>query len=302
MTNTITYTDTLLHHPLKLNAGKDYRLFLGVGFLNSKGEVAESVPLDFLIFLNTTRKLNKQISASGGSLNVDFYIADINAKQQIEAQETDCNIVNEKLVALDNAVLNFQSKFTLWTNNMGISDCVSTTLGSSFHKSDAFQKVAKTTKITGQENLNPYALEQLLTMKAYKEEGYDGRLSWSPDLTKEANRDERFFDNLYKSCLKEEPLQSIYTIGGKKVGGTAVPYSFYHSEEGNRLTLDKNYTESEVASILTNKSYRKHCHNILPDSQKQETNATPEIISAAVFNTIQELNRVQQINQTKQRS
>ncbi len=281
----VAIQDDLLHkQTIEMLSGKDIKAFLGVGFLNGRGEVSEAVPFDFLIFLNTIRKMKQQLAAAGGSFSIDIFVADINAKLQIQSQETEDSVIADKLVALDNSVTHFQEKLDLWSKNLGIDDAITTSLGSTFCAQDKYLEMSDKLIVQGNENLTPYALEQLRTMKMYKELGYDYRISWVADLKKPAQRDERYFDELYKSCLSENPLQSIYTVAGKKVGGLAVPYSYYKSEEGARLTLDRNHSENEIDLLMGNKKYAKHCASLLP------TCPNSDIVREEVLKTLTSIN------------
>lgn len=224
-------------------------IFIGIGLMNSKGDISIDLPLDILIIIGALLELQKHLE-----LNIVFILADQNAILQLD---NDYNQHN-KITKINKITNEYKEKLKTILNYFHLLDNSSIIKVSSLNKLENYNKIILPTN-----NYTPYENEQLKTMKYFKTIGYNFRLSWKGDKKrKHTNKDEEYFDNLYKECLNEEPMTSIFIKSGKKSLphglGTAIPYSYYEDEINSRLPFNVithlNYENDKI---------KKHTENIL---------------------------------------
>ncbi len=202
-------------------------LFIGIGLMNSKGDISIDLPLDILIIIGALLELKKTFE-----LKIVFILADQNAILQLDQSQSFKKDLIDKITELYYKKLeNILKYFDL----LEFSKIIKV---SSLNESEEYKNV-----VLPENNNTPYENEQLRTMKYFKSLGYNYRLSWKGDKKrKHTNRDEEYFDNLYKKCLNENPMTSIYIKSGKKSlahgTGTAIPYSYYENEKNSRLPFE----------------------------------------------------------------
>lgn len=213
--------------------------FFGIGFLNSKNEVSLDLPVDILIPIAAIRDLIKIFKDIGKTFVVDILLADKNAMLQVGDSD------QEKISLIKSTTELFQRKLTRIFNHLGINQNIKIIIGSSFYEQPEYREYSEK-NYYHIKNETEYGIEQLLTMKWYKKNNYDFRLSWAVKGKKPTRRDEEDFDKLYQSCFNEMPLKSIFMKNGKKSLphgiGTAVPYSYYSSEENDRLRFSTSFS------------------------------------------------------------
>ena len=210
---------------------KIIKIFIGLGLMNSKGEISIDFPVDILIIIGALLTLKNDFD-----LDLAFILGDQNAILQINSEQSD---KMNKIVA---AVEIYTEKLTKILDHFELLKFSNIIKASSLAKEENYRNI----ELPENDN-SPYAQEQLKTMKYFKLKGYKYRLSWKGDLKrKRTKNDEEYFDNLYKEIFKEDPMISIFIKSGKKSlphgTGTAIPYSFYESEKKSRLpfkTIDK---------------------------------------------------------------
>ena len=243
---------------------RQINLFIGLGLMNTKGDISIDLPIDILIIIGALLELKKTFD-----LKIVFILADQNAILQID-QGQSCKINEINLITelyykkLENILKYFDLIY-----------CSSIIKASSLVENENYKEIK-----LPQNNYTPYENEQLRTMKYFKNIGYNYRLSWKGDKKrKHTNRDEEYFDNLYKKCLNENPMISIYIKSGKKSLphglGTAIPYSYYESEKGSRLPFEiitnlnfanekiKSHTEGILTYFIKDGEINKESFNCL---------------------------------------
>lgn len=214
------------------------KCFLGIGVLNSKSEVSVDLPLDILIPLGAIQNLVDEFKHQGKDFSVDILLADKNALLQVTEEE--------KITQIHETTALFQGKLPSILDSMGLTANTRVILGSDLYLKPEYRSFSSEIEKScmALQNTDPFEREQLLTMKWYKQNGCDFRLSWAVCGKKPVRRDEAVFDEHYRECFKDEPMKSIYIKSGRKTLphglGTAVPYAFYPSEEGNRLSLSSS--------------------------------------------------------------
>ena len=192
--------------------------------MNTKGEVSKDFPLDILIIIGSLLTLKDNFN-----LDIVFIIGDQNAILQIGPEQSNkIKEINDIAEVYSKKLCKILKYFNLLENSSIIK-------ASSLIIEQNYQKI----KIPPNYN-TPYANEQLKTMKYFKLMGYNYRLSWKGDKKrKHTKNDEEYFDNLYLETFKEKAMTSIYIKSGKKSLphglGTAIPYSYYESEEKARV-------------------------------------------------------------------
>lgn len=241
---------------------RNINIFIGIGLMNSKGEISIDLPLDILIIIGSILEIKKNIN-----LKVTFGLADENAILQLGQNESikikEINRIVDIYFKKLNKILKY---FDLLENSLII-------------KVSTLKEDEKYRNILLPENKNnAYENEQLRTMKYFNIIGYNYRLSWKGDKKrKHTNRDEEYFDNLYEKCFKEKPMNSIYIKSGKKSLphglGTAIPYSYYKNEIFSRLPFKvidnfnfeneqiKKHTESILKYFIKNCAIDKESFN-----------------------------------------
>jgi hypothetical protein len=216
--------DDFLFKQVIIENQKKIKIFIGLGLMNSKGEISKDFPVDILIIIGALLKLKKTFD-----LDMAFIIGDQNAILQINTEDSDK--INELAKETEKTI----EKLKKILKHFEIFDFSKIIKASSMSEEEDYHKI-KLPEI----NISPYAKEQLRAMKYYKLKGYKYRLSWKGDLKrKHTKNDEECYDNLYKEAFNEDPMKSIYIKSGKKSlphgTGTAIPYSFYESENKSRI-------------------------------------------------------------------
>lgn len=228
--------------------GRKINIFIGIGLMNSKGKISIDLPFDILIIIGALLELQKKYD-----LKIIFILADQNAILQLDPNQD-----QNKISKINKITDEYYQKLEKILKSFHLFDYSKIIKVSSLSNDDNYNKI-----VLPMNNNTPYENEQLKTMKYYKSIGYNYRLSWKGDKKrKSTNRDEEYFDNLYRQCLNEEPMQSIYIKSGKKSLkhglGTAIPYSYYEDEIGSRLPFN-------VVGSLTyeNDKIKNHTENLL---------------------------------------
>ena len=203
---------------------KKIKIFIGLGLMNSKGEISIDFPLDILIIIGALLKLKNIFD-----LDIAFILGDQNAILQIKPDEPD------KINKIANSTEKIYEKLAKILKHFELYDSSTIIKAFSMSEDENFNLISLPEK-----DISLYAKEQLRAMKYYKLKGYKYRLSWKGDLKrKHTKNDEEYLDNLYKETFNEAPMQSIYIKSGKKSlphgTGTAIPYSFYESETKSRI-------------------------------------------------------------------
>lgn len=221
---------------------KQIKIILGIGLMNGKGEISKDFPLDILIVIGALLELKNYFD-----LDILFILGDQNAIAELEPGQT------EKLKEINDITDNHNVKLTKILKKFNLFENSNIIKASSIIENENYKKIE-----LPKNNNTPYANEQLRIMKYYKELGYNYRLSWKG--RKHSKNDEEYFDKLYIESFKENPMTSIFIKSGKKSlpcgTGTAVPYSYFQSEENKRIPfrqIDKfNFANEKIKSHTIN--------------------------------------------------
>lgn len=239
------------------------RGFLGIGFLNSKGEVSVDLPLDILIPLGAIRNLVEMFRRIGKNFVVDILLADKNAILQVSEEEK--SEFERKCEEIYKTTVLFRQKLSDILGKLGLIANTKVILGSDLYANPEYRSFSKKIEESciALQSTDSYEREQLLTMGWYKYKECDFRLSWAVCGKKPTRRDEADFDKHYCECFSDSPIKSIYIKSGKKTLphglGTAVPYSFYPSENESRLSFS-----SCVSADFISKNGRLIRDHIIP--------------------------------------
>ncbi|MDR1009352.1 MAG: hypothetical protein LBL52_03835 [Rickettsiales bacterium] len=252
----------------------DIKAFMGVGFMNSKGEISTGiVPLDFLNVVMGARRVKEMAGGSliGRKFHLEIFLGDVNAIAQLDEMLEVGQITAVEHIAKSAAVKESMARFRAGLGRLlaavGMAEDTKVVVGSEVVASPEYRKIRTNINPPVGVKLDKYEVEQLAAMKLYKERGFDLRISWVADMDKPASRDERYFDELYERAMGEKPLASVYARAGIKadsvrdgraVGkGIAVPYGHYADEFLKKLAIVPCQSEEHIASVMASKQVRR---------------------------------------------
>jgi hypothetical protein len=257
---------------LEINGSKrNFKILVGIGMLNSEDELSINLPLDFLMIIESLKKLKALFELKNLSLYITIWIGDKNAEIILKEK----NLFSEENKKIWNSTRHiYYSKIKKIMKNSGFEENDwNIFFGSDLYEDEEYKaycaKLSENTKFL--DDTTCYSKEQLFVMHYYKNlKRYDYRLSWSKNHKKHRNyneRDEKGCDNEYIETFNQQPIESIFIRNGFKLSddmgglGVAVPYSYFPSELGNRIPLDENTSLDDITlflSYLNDKNIKKY--------------------------------------------
>lgn len=248
---------------LEINGSKrNFKILVGIGMLNSEDELSINLPLDFLMIIESLKKLKELFKSNNLSLYITIWIGDKNAEIILKEK----NLFSEENKKIWNSTRHtYFSKIKNIMKNSGFEENDwNIFFGSDLYEDEEYKaycaKLSENTKFL--DDTTCYSKEQLFVMHYYKNlKRYDYRLSWSKNHKKHRNyneRDEKGCDNEYIETFNQQPIESIFIKNGFKLSddmggglGVAVPYSYFPSELGKRIPLDENTSLDDIKLFLS---------------------------------------------------
>ena len=148
-------------------------IYIGIGLINSKGDITIDLPLDILIVIGAILELKKKMN-----LKITFILADKNAILQFSQSQT--NKINE-ISIITEIYYKKLKKILKYFNLLEISKIIKVT---TLNEDEKYKNI-----IIPENNNNLYENEQLKTMKYFNMMGYNYRLSWKGHKKKRTHKE-----------------------------------------------------------------------------------------------------------------
>ena len=248
---------------------KEIKILVGIGMLNSKDELSQDFPLDILRIIESLKTINKKIEEENKQLYITVWFGDKNAEILLKEKE---KFTEENKKIWESTKETYKKKINKIFVNSGFDlNKIDYIYGTDLYNNKEYraycENLSKTTKFGV--DITSYSKEQLYFMHYFKNKlGYDLRLSWAKEgkpNKKTNNRDEEAIDKQYEETFNEKPMTSVYFRNGLKLDKkgflvTAVPYSYFPSENNQRIPFDSNITLEQIQDFLDSlneKNYKK---------------------------------------------
>lgn len=213
-------------------------VFFGTGLVSSKG-ITTGVPLDFLEFLNSARQMRSVFRGKIVHILADSIARNVTPQ--------------EKHAELKNSTEKCEQQYADIYQKLGIKDQVVFIKSSDIEKSEHYASILNQIDPVAHgvpETAQTYVKSQLALMHFMKQHMHCAmKISWAVDLTKDARRDEDFFDRFYEKQFGKHNLIFYYGTAGLSMKGMrpcVPPYIMLEDERSQRLAFDSTPEEIDA--------------------------------------------------------